>query len=153
LRQFNNPPAAFVETLTRSYPDQPYLRAIAYIDRCTSPGEPILALPLLTNIYYLAGRPFGGGQMLLVPGFFTTDEDQELMIERLQAHPAALMLDMPGFQLDGMESRRVESFAPLVHDYLERAFEDVGPIGPIMARLPRQRPLAGPDRASCRSPS
>ncbi|MGO8673025.1 MAG: hypothetical protein ACLQVD_16910 [Capsulimonadaceae bacterium] len=109
-------------------------KAIVYVQRHTRAGDRILALPLLTSMYYVADRPFGGGQMGLVPGFFIGQSDQLKMIGRLSKQPVHLVLDEPDREFDGMPARRGRVFAATVYRYIDDNTSVAARFGGIVVR-------------------
>lgn len=127
----------FFDYIAQKSPEHWYLHSMQYIRGCTQPSQRILALPLLTTFYYLTDRPFGGGQMALAPGFFSTTQDQIKMVKRMSTEEIPLVIDQSDFVLDGREDRRVENFAPIVFDYLDENFIEVGRFGSLVAKVRR----------------
>lgn len=105
--------------------------ALKQILRDTKESDRILALPLLTNYNYLTGRPFGGGQMLLMNGYFSTPRDQQRMIESMEEHPVKMILIEPDLELDNMPSRKIRAYAPLLQNYFDTHYNRVAQYGQI----------------------
>lgn len=90
---------------------------LEYVDRCTAPGDRLFVVGEAPEIYVAARRPFGGGQQALRPGYFSTVEDQQRLVQRLRAQrvPIALVL---------ADTDAQTSF-PLVMEELARTFQPV----------------------------
>jgi hypothetical protein len=105
--------------------------AIEYLRTNTKPGQRILALPLLTDVYYFAERPFGGGQMSIAPGLFVSPEEQRGMVTRMRDENVDWLTDVPGFVLDGDERKRSRAFAPILFQNIDGEFQTVARFGSI----------------------
>jgi hypothetical protein len=127
-------------------------QAIEYIRRCTAPDERVLALPYLTSYYHLSERRFGGGHMYISPGFFNRDADQRRLIEVLESQQVPLIIDMPGFGIDGRRERSVEHMAPIVDEYFRKEYVSAGRIGDARVRIHRNRLPEGAMVTSARPP-
>jgi hypothetical protein len=125
----------FFDYIAQKQPENWYLHSMQYVRSCTQPSQRILALPLLTTYYYLTNRPFAGGQMGLAPGFYSTSPDQLKMIERISTEEIPLIIEVPNVSFDGLESRKVENFSPIIFDYLNKNFVEVGRFGPAVVKL------------------
>ncbi|MGE4605655.1 MAG: hypothetical protein AAEJ52_02815 [Myxococcota bacterium] len=112
---------------------------VLYVRECVEPSQRILALPRLMSIYYTSGRPFGGGQMLVAPGYFTAPEDQQRMVESLQSDGTVLLIDIPHYRYDGRDENRTDLYAPIVADYLRESFVPVRRFGEAVVGVHRDR--------------
>jgi hypothetical protein len=114
--------------------------ALRYVRAHTAPTERLLVIPEpLTNFYYFADRRFAGGQPMVAPGYFSTAEDQREMVQRLSREEVALVIDMPGFELDDLEERKPESFAPILWTYIRHNYERAQAFGPVVIMRPVRR--------------
>jgi hypothetical protein len=82
--------------------------------------------PLRTDLYYFSDRRFAGGQPNVGPGNCSTEEEQIEMVDRLSREDVALVIDIPGFAVDSLETRRIERFAPILWRYLGESFKSPG---------------------------
>lgn len=66
---------------------------LAYVERCTTPDQRLLVTGFMPEVPVLTGRGFAGGQSTFIPGYFSSDENQRLVLRRLrdQAVPFALL--------------------------------------------------------------
>ncbi|MBD2085247.1 hypothetical protein NDI49_10030 [Trichocoleus sp. ST-U3] len=148
LRIYSGSTQTFLNYVEQKDPDNWHIKAIRYTQRCTSSSQRILALPFLTSLYYLADRPFGGGQMLLAPGYFSTKNDQVRMVKRMSDEKVSLVIDIKDFVYDNREDRKVKKYASLVFDYLEKNFIEVKKIDPAVVKVNREQiPVLSTNRA------
>lgn len=113
----------FLHRTTIDHPDHAYLGLVRAIQRHTNPGQRILALPYMASLYFLSERPFAGGQMLVAPGYFSSDEDQQQFVEMLknQGNPLIIMDKKPGY--DNLPDRITQNFAPIFYDHLSTQYQ------------------------------
>jgi hypothetical protein len=93
-----------------------------YLRRCTRPDDRTLVVADSPEVSTFASRPFAAGQATFRPGFYTLDEDQRLMLARLegQSVPVALTDEEDDYE---------ENFAPgfpLIHAYLQEHYALAG---------------------------
>lgn len=110
-------------------PENEYVRVIDYINNNTYQDDSILAIPFLPSFYYFSGRKFGGGQMLLAPGYFSSLNDQKKMVDRLMADNVSLIIEIPDAAYDGLENRKIYKFASIVREYIDTNYKQVNRIG------------------------
>jgi hypothetical protein len=116
----------FVRRVGEKTPGNDYVRLVEVIDEQTKPGDRILAVPFLPTLYYFTGRRFAGGQMLVAPGYFSTEADQRRLVQTLanQGNPTIIEWTRGG-AFDGLPTREIRSFAPLFYAYVHEAYEPV----------------------------
>lgn len=114
-----------------------YVETMQYIRRCTSASQYLVALPALTTFPYFTDRSFGGGQIGLAPGYFSTPADQQRMIHKMQAQDIPLIVSLPDFAFDRMPERRLAATAPMVVAYLEANYREIKKEGPASLLLRR----------------
>ena len=109
------------------------LRLAEYVNRCTGPADRVFILGNYPEVYFFAGRPFAGSHVWLVPGFYSSDRDQQTIIDRLQQWPVPIVVTEPAAEYDG-EYRR---YFPRLTTFLDQAYRDVGtiPFGDIQLRV------------------
>ena len=115
---------------------------VAYINRCTADGDRVLVGWFAPELPVLARRPFAGGHAALVPGYYTTDADQALMIARIGAGGTALAL------LHEREREGFEKSWPALTRFLAMRYQRVGRVdagGGIEVLAARDRPERGRD--------
>ena len=77
----------------RTGPRSPiYQPVIDYIVRCTSPDARLLALTFAPELFFYTGRQFAGGQVMLSPGYFTSEHDADEMLKRVSAENVPLVI-------------------------------------------------------------
>ena len=57
---------------------------LAYVERCTTPSQRLLVTGFLPEVPVLVNRPFAGGQSTFIPGYFSSEENQRLVLNRLR---------------------------------------------------------------------
>lgn len=95
----------------------PSITLAMYLNECTPPDSRIFVSPYIPQVLALGRRPFAGGHADLRPGYFTTDRDQRLVVERLERQHVPVALLATG---DGLENFR-RSF-PLITAYLDEHY-------------------------------
>jgi len=82
--------------------------------RCTAPSSRILGLTFAPEVFFYADRAFAAGQVALTPGYFVTDADAALMLDRLAGEDVPLvMLDSESRDEVALDYQRVMAY---VHD-------------------------------------
>ena len=115
---------------------------VAYIDRCTADGDRVLVGWFAPELPVLARRPFAGGHAALVPGYYTTDADQQRVIARIAADGTALAL------LHEREREEFEKSWPALTRFLATRYHRVGRVdagGGIEVLAARDRSERGRD--------
>jgi hypothetical protein len=97
----------------------------AAIKECTSPDERILVLPFFPEVYYLSERLFGAEQMMTVPGYYDSDDDQRQAIANLDRQDVPLFVSSPTFTYDNDPDRALPKTHPLLWEHLESSYEEV----------------------------
>jgi hypothetical protein len=128
-------PAVYLRRLRTAYPGLPYLGAIDFIEEHTTQGQRFLAVPFMTTFYYLTGRPFAGGQMLMAPGYFSDEADQRRMTQTLARQGNPLIVEVAdGGGYDGLPARKTRAFAAIFYQYVDAHYRKVSgpPLPPGM---------------------
>jgi hypothetical protein len=105
--------------------DEPGIERLAwYVHQCTAPSDRVLALSYVPELFFMAARGFAAGQVRIQPGFYTSVQDQQSMIARIEARrvPIAITDPEPAYTDD-----YVESF-PLLDTYLQKEYREIGTI-------------------------
>jgi hypothetical protein len=63
-----------------------------YLDRCSSPRDRLVMTGLSPDVFVLANRGFGGGQMAFRPAFYDTPANQQKAIARMQAQSVPFVI-------------------------------------------------------------
>lgn len=64
----------------------------AYLAACTPPDARVFVMAFEPELFFYAGRGFGGGHVTLTPGYYVTAEDEALMVERLSQDNVPIVL-------------------------------------------------------------
>jgi hypothetical protein len=132
VRQYTRSRENFVIQAATDNPDHWLTKTLHDVQAHTKPEQRIMAIPLLMNVYYFAGRPFAGNQMAVIPGFFSDTQDQQIMLDCLAKQYVPLVIDIPGFVLDMREDRRARMVAPLIYKFCDEQFVLYRRIGPVV---------------------
>ena len=103
--------------------DTPGMERLAhYVNACTAPGDRVLALGYMPELFFLSQRRFAAGGVWIQPKFFDTTADQRLMIDRITRDrvPIAVTVPEPEYTND------YESSFPLLTAMLRADYEDIG---------------------------
>ncbi|MEE3327176.1 MAG: hypothetical protein VX252_07580, partial [Myxococcota bacterium] len=92
--------------------------AVTYLDRCARPGEPILVLPDIPIIYFLANRPNPSPFDLAIPGAV----DGRMIIMRAEEAGVRCAVINPRIY---PEFPALSEIYPRVHNYLAQGFQTV----------------------------
>jgi hypothetical protein len=105
----------------RFWPAGEVPEAVNYLGVCTAPTDRILLTWPAPEFYFFAGRGFAAGHVwFLVPRGFISEQDQDLMLRRLDAQSVPLAL---------VNETRYDEFAaslPRIAGYIETTYERVG---------------------------
>ena len=94
---------------------------VFYFDACTAPTDRVFVSAYMPQVPALARRAFAGGHPDLRPGFFATEHDQRLFLERIRRQPVPVLIVPPADEY--------EQFArhfPLVHEHFAAEYDVVG---------------------------
>jgi hypothetical protein len=104
----------------RFWPAGELPEAVRYLNACTSRDEAVLVTWAAPEYYFFSQRRFGAGHALfLPPSAFTTQHDQDRMIDRIRHDQIPIVL---------INETRRQEFAdayPEVDHYLEAAYETI----------------------------
>ena len=92
--------------------------AVKFLDQCARPGEPILVLPDIPIIYFLAGRPNPSPFDLAIPGAV----DGPMIITRSEEAGVRCAVVNPKIY---PEFPALGEIYPRVHNYLAQGFQTV----------------------------
>ncbi len=92
-----------------------------YVNACTEPGDRVLVQAYMPQVLALARRAFAGGHADLRPGFFATDEAQQLTLQRLRRQSVPIVLLDTDTSLQNFR----DSF-PIVTQYLDARYRLAG---------------------------
>jgi hypothetical protein len=104
----------------RTGPRSPVYRGVVeYIVRCTPPGARLLTLTFAPELFFYSGRGFAGGQVSLSPGYFVTDRDAVLLLQRMAQE------DVPLVILDSQTEREMIDGYPRIGAHVTRHYREV----------------------------
>jgi hypothetical protein len=116
----------FVRRVAEKDPKNEYVGLVRFIDAHTSPNDRMLAVPFMPTLYYFADRQFAGGQMLVAPGYFSSDADQRRLVQTLREQGNPMIIEWTkGGAFDGMPTRELRSFAAIFYAYVHEAYQPV----------------------------
>jgi hypothetical protein len=92
-----------------------------YFNACTTPEQRVLVQGYMPQVLALARRAFAGGHADLRPGFFGTEDAQQLTISRLERQSVPLIL----FEAD-REFENFRKWFPLVMAYVDAHYHAAG---------------------------
>ncbi len=77
-------------------PDTPGMERVArYVNACTAPGDRVLVIGYMPEIFFLSQRAFAAGGVWIQPHFFDTAADQRLMIDRIGRYRVPIVITVP----------------------------------------------------------
>ena len=132
--QFSLPKQQFLDNLgpkSESY----FVQTALYIRRCTTAGQRVMGLPVLTTIPYITDRSFGGGQIGVQTGYFVTDKDQERVVQKMSEQDIPLIIYTPNLYNDGLPERRMAVVAPLVAGFMKENYVTIKKVGPALVLM------------------
>lgn len=133
-----------------------YITTMLYLRRCVRDGQSLMALPALTTFPYFTDRPFGGGQIGVVSGYFVTQADQERIVAKMKEQDIPLIVYVPNYAFDNLPTRTLEASAPLVAKYIKanyRVLKRVGALNVLLRRdLMIESRVIGLENYSCPVP-
>ena len=127
---------AVLAAIPAGAPQHWIVQTMDYVRANTKPGEKITVLPAFPNLIYFSNHPFSGGQMVIVPGYFTDDEDQQRFLKGLRRDQVSVVVEEIDYPLDGIEERRMSKFAKPIRTYLDTEYRTVAHYGPVDIKRP-----------------
>jgi hypothetical protein len=103
----------------RTGPRSPvYQPVIDYIVRCTPPDARLLTMTFAPELFFYTGRGFAGGQATLSPGYFSSEQDAKLMLQRISAENVPLVI------LDSQTEREMLDGYPLLAAHVAEHYRE-----------------------------
>jgi hypothetical protein len=116
---------------------------VEHIQRWTRPDDVVLDLSASPLLLVLAGRRGPGGNDLVMPGTFLDEAEERAFLDRLIAHPPALVI-WPTLPFDHRPARSVANSAPRVVAWVREHYEERDHRGRFALWAPRPgAPAAG----------
>jgi hypothetical protein len=117
-------PPEFIDQAAIKYKKSIIPPMVRVIQKYTKPGEAILAVPYRTTLYPLSQRKFGGGQMFMAPGYFSSDREQRNLIKKLKEQNNPMIIEITGGGgFDFIEERRTRVFASLFYEHIDSNYK------------------------------
>ena len=113
-------------------------QSLALIERYSKPGDVMLDLTAAPMFHALSGRPGPGWNDVVMEGTFMEPGEEEAFVARLDTSPPALVL-WPVRNFDDMESRSIQSVAPLVSRWVQQRYVPIATGPKFTLMLPRGR--------------
>jgi hypothetical protein len=111
------PPVATLDT------EEPGMARLArYIASCTLPTERVFAFAYAQELFFISGRGFAGGHVWYMPGFYTSGDDQRLIVRRIQARDVPIAV----VETEPLYSEQYRRDFPLVDQFLRDQYRDAG---------------------------
>ena len=92
-----------------------------YFEACTDPNDRVFISQYLPQVPALSRRAFAGGHPDLRPGFFATEADQQLFLERIKTESVPVLIVPAAAEYGGF----VEAF-PQVAEYFAAHYDPAG---------------------------
>ena len=92
-----------------------------YFEACTDPADRVFVSQYLPQVPALSRRAFAGGHPDLRPGFFATEADQQLFLERINTESVPVLIVPPQAEYGGF----AEAF-PQVAEYFAAHYDPAG---------------------------
>jgi hypothetical protein len=102
---------------------------------------------LFPEVYVLGERGFAGGQMAFMPGFYSTEADQALTLERMRRQSVPFVLLVLGIESP------FQSRMPRIASYVQERYEPMATVAVpetlgVRVYVERHRPSTGVDRVT-----
>lgn len=105
----------------RYWPAGDVPEAVSYLATCTAPSDRVLLTWPAPEYYFFAGRGFAAGHAwFLAPHAFVSEQDQRLMLDRLDTQSVPVVL------VNEESYAEFSAALPQISAYLERRYETVG---------------------------
>jgi hypothetical protein len=115
LRRSLSPPDHRTGVLPASYKP-----LVDYIGQCTRPESRLLTLTFAPELFFYTGRAFAGGQVSLSPGYFASDNDTRLLVERASREDVSLVV------MDSQTEKEMLDGYPRIAAYVRARYHEVG---------------------------
>jgi hypothetical protein len=98
---------------------------VDYLTACTPPRARLFTMTFAPDLLFYTGRGFAGGQVTLTPGYYRTERDAALMLDRLSRE------DVPFVIMDSETRDEMRFHYPRVVAHVDSRYREVGrfPVG------------------------
>ena len=96
----------------------PYRTLVTSLSRCTSPGSRLLTLTFAPEIFFYTHRGFAGGHVSFSPGYYTSDRDATVLLQRVSAE------DVPFVILDSQTEGEMLGDYPRIGSYVRSNYHE-----------------------------
>ena len=95
-----------------------YRTLVTSLARCTSPGSRLLTLTFAPEIFFYTHRGFAGGHVSFSPGYYTSDRDATLLLQRVSSE------DVPFVILDSQTEGEMLGDYPRIGSYVRSNYHE-----------------------------
>ena len=95
-----------------------YRTLVTSLVRCTSPGSRLLALTFAPEVFFYTHRGFAGGQVSLSPGYYTSDRDATVLLQRVSSE------DVPFVILDSQTEGEMLADYPRIGSFVRSNYHE-----------------------------
>jgi hypothetical protein len=96
----------------------PYRTLVTSLVRCTPPGARLLTLTFAPEIFFYTHRGFAGGHVSFSPGYYTSDRDATVLLQRLASE------DVPFVILDSQTEVEMLGDYPRIGSYVRANYHE-----------------------------
>jgi hypothetical protein len=96
----------------------PYRTLVTSLVRCTPPGARLLTLTFAPEIFFYTHRGFAGGHVSFSPGYYTSDRDATVLLQRLASE------DVPFVILDSQTEGEMLGDYPRIGSYVRANYHE-----------------------------
>lgn len=134
IKNFSNYPLFYLKRnelrakMLKRYKSEKYrwrLEMLDYVSKNTKKDEKVFFIPFKAHNYYFSERRFAGNFPILIPGFRTSKEEQEKLIELFKKQNVELVIDFPLFMYDNDPKKGARSFSKVFMDYIDEQYIEV----------------------------
>jgi hypothetical protein len=91
---------------------------IGSLMKCTPPEARVLTLTFAPEIFFYSNRGFAGGHVSFSPGYYTTDRDATLLLQRVSSE------DVPFVILDSQTESEMLGDYPRIGSYVRANYHE-----------------------------
>jgi hypothetical protein len=95
-----------------------YRTLVRTLVRCAQPGSRLLTLTFAPEIFFYTNRGFAGGHVSFSPGYYTSDRDARLLLQRVESE------DVPFVILDSQTEAEMLGDYPSIGSYVRSHYHE-----------------------------